>query len=147
MHDGFKNTYSLIIDKEKIVLNPLPPNQGHKIKPRVGSEKKRDILMLSETRVERDLSKGKQVLALFMLESNKSKQVPPLHLMIHPLISQYQDVFPQDLPPTSNQSEALSTKLTSFLVPYFQTKRLIDVTLKRLKSFKDKSMNCWLEVM
>jgi len=59
MHDGFKNTYSLIIDKEKIVLNPLPPNQVHKIKPGVGSEKKRDLLMLSETRVERALSKGK----------------------------------------------------------------------------------------
>jgi len=53
IHDGFKNTYALIIDKGKIVLNPLPPNQVHKIKPDVGSEKKRDLLMLSETRVER----------------------------------------------------------------------------------------------
>jgi len=53
MHDGFNNTYSLIIDKEKIVLNPLPPNQVHKIKPGVGSEKKRYLLVLIETRVER----------------------------------------------------------------------------------------------
>ena len=49
MHDGFKNTYSLIIDKERIVLNPLPPNEVHKTKPGVGSKKKRDLLMLSET--------------------------------------------------------------------------------------------------
>jgi len=26
IHDGLKKTYSLIIDKEMIVLNPLPPN-------------------------------------------------------------------------------------------------------------------------
>jgi len=54
----------LIIDKEKIVLNPLPPNQIHKTKPRVGSEKKIDLLILSERRVETALSKGKQVLTL-----------------------------------------------------------------------------------
>ena len=47
MHDGFKNTYSLVVDKERIVLNPLPLNQVHKIKSRVGSEKKRDIRMIS----------------------------------------------------------------------------------------------------
>jgi len=86
MHDGFKNTYFLIIDREKIVLNPLPPNQVHKAKPGVGSKKKRDLLMLSETRVERALSKGKQVLALLMLESNKSEDVTPLHPQICPLI-------------------------------------------------------------
>ena len=59
MHDGFKNPYSSIVDKEKIILNPLPSNQVHKTKPGLGSEKKRDLLMLSETWVERALSKGK----------------------------------------------------------------------------------------
>ena len=87
MHDGFKNTYSLVIDKEKIALNPLPPKQVHKSKLRVGSKKKRDLLMLSETRVERALSEDKQVLALLMLESNKSEEVTPLHPKIDPLIS------------------------------------------------------------
>ena len=99
LHDGFKNAYSLVIDKEKIVLNPLPPNQIHKSKPGVGSEEKRDLLMLSETRVERALSKGKQVLASLTLESNKSEEVTPLHPKIIPLISQSKDVFPQDLRP------------------------------------------------
>jgi len=147
MHDGFKKTYSLIIDKEKIILNSLPPNQVHKSKPGVGSEKKRDLLMLSETRVERALSKDKQVLALLMLKSNNSEEVTPLHPKIIPLISQYKNVFPQDLPPASLQSEALSIKLTSFPVLHFQTKRPIDVTLKRPKSFKGKLMSYWLEVM
>jgi len=99
VHDGFKNTYFFVIDKEKIVLNLLPPNQVHKIKPGIGSEKKTDLLMLSETQVERPLGKGKQVLASLMLESNKSKEMNPLHPMICPLISQYQDIFLQDLPP------------------------------------------------
>ena len=84
MHDGFKNAYSLIIDKEKIVLNPLPPNQVHKIKLEVGGEKKRDILMLSGMWVERALSNGKQGLALLMLDSNKSAKVTPLHPIICP---------------------------------------------------------------
>ena len=70
MHAGFKNTYSLIVDKEKIILNPLPPNQVHKIKPEVGSKKKRDLLMTSGTQVKRALSRGKQVVVLLMLESS-----------------------------------------------------------------------------
>jgi len=89
IHDGFLNTYSSIIGKEKIVLNPLPPNQVHKTKPGVGSEKKIDLLMLSETRVERALSKGKQVLALLMLESNKSEEDTSLHPLVLPLLSKY----------------------------------------------------------
>jgi len=54
--------------------------------------------MLSKTRVEGALGKGKQLLDSLMLESNKSEEVAPLHPMVRPLISQYQDVFPQDLP-------------------------------------------------
>jgi len=44
IHDGFKNTYSLIIDKEKIVLNPLLPNQVHKTKPRLEVRKRETFL-------------------------------------------------------------------------------------------------------
>jgi len=68
-------------------------SQINKAKPRVGSEKKRDLLMFSETRVERALRKGRQVLALLILESNKSEEVTPLHPKVIPFISQYQDVF------------------------------------------------------
>lgn len=93
---SFKVASSLIIGKERIVLNSLPPNQVYKTKARVRSKKKRDILMFSETRVERALSIGKQVLALLTLESNKSEEVTPPDPKIGPLISQYQDVFPQD---------------------------------------------------
>ena len=85
VHDGFKN--SLVVDKEKILFNSLAPNQIHKIKPRVGSEKKRDLLMMSETQFERALSNGKQVLALVMLKSNKIKEVTPLHPLVIPFIS------------------------------------------------------------
>jgi len=54
--------------------------------------------MMSETQDERALSKGKQVLALLMLESNKSEEVTPLHPLVIPLIYQYHDVFPQERP-------------------------------------------------
>jgi len=95
VHDGFKNTYSLVVDKKKIVLYHLDPNQIHKINPGVGSEKKRDLLMMTKTRVKRALSKGKQVQTLLMLESNKNEEVTPLHRL---LLFQNHDVFPQELP-------------------------------------------------
>jgi len=53
----------------------------------VVSEKKRDLLMMSETQVERALRKGRQILALLMLESNKSEEVTPLHPLVSPVIS------------------------------------------------------------
>ena len=64
--------------------------------------------MLSETRVERALSKYKQVLALSMLEGDISEELTPFHPKIGPLISQYQDVFPQDQRPIASFSEKLS---------------------------------------
>jgi len=141
IHDGFKNTNSLNIDTEKIVLNPLPPNQIHKTKLRVGSEKKKDLLMLSETRVERALSKGKQVLTLLMLESNKSEEVTPLHPKVIPLYNNTKMFSHKIYPPVSLQSEVLSTKLISFPVLHSLTRLPIGVIPERLRNSKGKLMN------
>jgi len=52
---------------------------------------------LSETQIERSISKGKTVLALFVLE--KADEEMPLHSLAQPLIHAFGDVFPSDLPP------------------------------------------------
>jgi len=54
---------------------------------------------MSETWVERALSKGKQLPALLILKRNKIEEVTPFHPPVNPLISQYHDIFPQELPP------------------------------------------------
>ena len=54
-------------------------------------------LFLSETWLERSINKGKTVFALFVLE--KGEEEAPLHPLAQPLIQEFEDVFPADLPP------------------------------------------------
>jgi len=96
---------------------------------------------LSETRVERALSKGKQLLALLMLESNKSEEKTPLHPLIRPLLSLYEMSFLKIYHPATLPFEALSTKLTSFPVPHSLIRPPIGVIPKRLRNSKGKLMN------
>jgi len=53
-------------------------------------------LFLSETQVKRSINKGKTVLALFVLE--KGEEEIPLHPLAQPLVHEFNDVFPDDLP-------------------------------------------------
>ena len=56
---------------------------------------------MSETRVERCVSKGKIILALFVLK--KGEEETTLHALDQPIIHEFNDVFPNDpalrLPP------------------------------------------------
>jgi len=52
---------------------------------------------MSETRVERSINKGKTVLALFVLEKGEKEIL--LHPLAKPLIQNFCDVFPTNLPP------------------------------------------------
>jgi len=51
---------------------------------------------LSETQVERSINKGKNIFALFVLEKGEGET--PLHTLAKPLIQDFYDVFPDDLP-------------------------------------------------
>jgi len=98
IHNGKSNTYCFKLKGKAYTLTPLLPSQVKPIQPIPGegntSEK---ALFLSETRVERSINKGKVVLALFVLEKGEGET--PLHTLAKPLIQDFSDVFPDDLPP------------------------------------------------
>jgi len=80
MHDGHFNTYALKLQGRSLTLAPLPPPKPLKIKP--GKENKKSLYM-SETWVERVISKSKPSYALLMVESNTSEVVNPYTLLLN----------------------------------------------------------------
>ena len=61
-----------------------------------GSDKS---LFMSQTRVERAISKSKPLFTLLMVESNISERVEPIHPLAQSLLKDFKDVFANDLPP------------------------------------------------
>jgi len=66
MHDRHANTYALKFKGRRITLSPLQPCKPLKIK--LGKESEKSLYM-SETRVERAISKSKPLFTLLMVES------------------------------------------------------------------------------
>ena len=83
------------VDSRNLALTPVPPPKLYKSKLRKGSEKS---LFMSETRMERAISKSKPLFALLMIESNTSKGVKPMHALAQSLLKEFEDVFSNDLP-------------------------------------------------
>ena len=90
IHDGHANTYVFKYIGGNLTLTSLPPPELLKSKPGKGSQKS---LFISETRVERAISKSKPSFALFMV----SEGVKPLHALAQSLLKEFKDVFPKDL--------------------------------------------------
>jgi len=98
IHNGKSNTYCFKLNGKAYTLTPLLPSQVKPIRPMPGEENTSEkALFLSETRVERSINEGKVVLALFVLEKGEGET--PLHALAQPLIQDFSDVFPDDLPP------------------------------------------------
>jgi len=95
IHDGHANTYAFKYMGCNLTLTPLPPPKLLEFKPGKGSEKS---LFLSETRVERAISRSKLLFAVFMIESNISEGVKPMHPLAQSLLKEFEDVFLNDLP-------------------------------------------------
>jgi len=53
---------------------------------------------MSETRVERAISKSKPLFTLLMVESNTSEEVKPLYPLAQSLLREFDDVYPNNLP-------------------------------------------------
>ena len=99
-HHGHANTYSFKLKGKTVTLAPLPPNQTHKHKPKSGETKPKDLtLLVSEGRVERALEKGKTVYMILFVETPQNPPQKALHPSATPLIEEFEDVFPQNLPP------------------------------------------------
>ncbi|CAL9121046.1 unnamed protein product, partial [Musa textilis] len=97
VHDGRKNTYSFRKEQKAITLLPLNPSLIQRNQPGKGNTGK-ESLFLNETRVERAISKQKNVFALLMVEK-KIKMGQPIHPKMHCLWKDFADMFPEDLPP------------------------------------------------
>ncbi|GJU52654.1 reverse transcriptase domain-containing protein [Tanacetum coccineum] len=87
-HDGFWNTYSFRKDGINIVLAPLDTCQHST-----------DALILTKSQFGgiTKLRPHLTMLALVVTEANLV--APPILVLVQPLMSQFQDVFPHDIPP------------------------------------------------
>jgi len=95
IYDGHANTYAFKYIRHNLTLTSLHPPKLHKSESGKGSEKS---LFMSETRVERAISKSKLLLALLMVELNTSEGVKFMHSLAQSLLKEFKDVFPNDLP-------------------------------------------------
>lgn len=74
LHAGCKNTYSFNKEQKYITLVPLNPVTKHKNQHGEGNTSKKS-LFLSETWVERAISKQNNVFALFMVEKKSDTEI------------------------------------------------------------------------
>ena len=98
IHRGKTNFDSFIVKGCSYTLASLHPSQVQssiKIN-REGNTSEKD-LFLSETQVESSMSNGETIYALFLLE--KAEKETRLHPLVQPLIQEFEDVFPTNLPP------------------------------------------------
>ena len=96
IHDGHTNIYAFKDKGHNLTLTLLPLPKPHNSEP--GKEREKSLFM-SETRVRRAISKGQPLFALLMPESNTHEGVKPMYPLTQPLLREFMDVFPNDLPP------------------------------------------------
>ncbi|XP_074306210.1 uncharacterized protein LOC141641448 [Silene latifolia] len=99
IHQGRSNTYSFKQGSKKITLTPLPPNQKNYGSPSV-TDGLNGVLFLSEAEMVKEMHQEQPVLILLSKEIHKDEehQLPGVPAEIRPLLEQYQDVFPAELP-------------------------------------------------
>ena len=98
IHNGRSNTCSFKLKGRNYTLTPLLPSQVQPVhKPDGEGNTSEKALFFRKTRVERSINKGRTALALFVLEKGEGET--PLHPLAQPLIHEFNDVFPDDLPP------------------------------------------------
>ncbi|XP_013624018.1 PREDICTED: uncharacterized protein LOC106329985 [Brassica oleracea var. oleracea] len=88
LHDGFLNTYSFQFINKKFVLKPSPPS--------IPSATQTPTLFLQRALFE-SLMRDRGVV-LFLVLSPLSKTIPSISPQLHDLLSEFSDVFPDDLP-------------------------------------------------
>ncbi|XP_074291448.1 uncharacterized protein LOC141618248 [Silene latifolia] len=96
IHQGRSNTYSFKQGSKKITLTPLPPNQKNYGSPSV-TDGLNGVLFLSEAEMVKEMQQEQPVFILLSKEilEDVEHQLPT---EVRPLLEQYQDVFPAELP-------------------------------------------------
>ncbi|XP_074277639.1 uncharacterized protein LOC141601271 [Silene latifolia] len=96
IHQGRSNTYSFKQGSKKITLTPLPPNQKNYGSPSV-TDGLNGVLFLSEAEMVKEMQQEQPVFILLSREIHEDVK-HQLAAEIRPLLEQYQDVFPAELP-------------------------------------------------
>ena len=90
-HNGYTNTYTLRHEGKKKELVPLPP---HKSVPPKAT--KPPVHLMTRKECAKEIAGAGQVYMLFTKETSEAQPIPT---ELKPLLTQYQDIFPDDLPP------------------------------------------------
>ncbi|XP_074315547.1 uncharacterized protein LOC141651747 [Silene latifolia] len=96
IHQGKSNTYSFKQGSKKITLTPLSPNQKNYGSPSV-TDGLNGVLFLSEAEMVKEMQQEQHVLILLSKENHEDVE-HQLPAEVRPLLEQYQDVFPAELP-------------------------------------------------
>ncbi|KAJ9567692.1 hypothetical protein OSB04_003658, partial [Centaurea solstitialis] len=99
LHDGYQNTYSFVMNKKKVILEPLPSTLLQKQTEPGQNTMVEKSLFMNEARVERAICKGKPVYVLLLTVNRFNDGETPLHVAVRLLLEEFKDVFPSDLPP------------------------------------------------
>nr|GEY36726.1 hypothetical protein [Tanacetum cinerariifolium] len=84
------------IDACHLLLDRPWPNKIYQVKMNTKSDK---VLFMSQREVVKELESGTHVLALLMCEKDEEKRGYNVHGLVNPLLSEFADVFPKELPP------------------------------------------------
>nr|XP_043615856.1 uncharacterized protein LOC122587754 [Erigeron canadensis] len=94
-HNGHLSTYSLFINGKKVTLTYLKPNEIIKAESSTRTDRS---LFMSQVDVEKELDSGTSILLLLMLESGEDKKCEELPSVVRPLLAEFANVFPEELP-------------------------------------------------
>ncbi|XP_074292107.1 uncharacterized protein LOC141618956 [Silene latifolia] len=93
---GRSNTYSFKQGSRKITLTPLPPNQKNYGSPSV-TDGLNEVLFPSEAEMVKEMQQEQHVLILLSKDIHEDVE-HQLPAEVRPLLEQYQDAFPAELP-------------------------------------------------
>ncbi|XP_021757458.1 uncharacterized protein LOC110722472 [Chenopodium quinoa] len=92
---GKQNVYSLLFNKKKIILEPLTREQIHKLH----KKPKKENMFATEGEVLREIRDGSKLYIILMKEVESKEGENTSNPFLKPLLEEYKDVFPIDLPP------------------------------------------------
>ncbi|XP_074305313.1 uncharacterized protein LOC141640409 [Silene latifolia] len=98
IHRGRSNEYELKVKGKRVILKPMSAQavrtMNTKAKP-----KSNQALLINEREVKQILELGEVVYLLVARENSSSGQSFELNKLVSQLLEEYQDIFPDDLPP------------------------------------------------
>ncbi|XP_071736928.1 uncharacterized protein [Rutidosis leptorrhynchoides] len=94
-HNGHQNTYSLYVNGKKITLTSLKPSEIPKVEPTTKNDK---TLFMTQAKIDIELKGGTGAYLFLLVESDELSHHDVVPDRVKPLLSEFSDVFPTELP-------------------------------------------------